>query len=85
MKIKISTVIDIPDDVLLPEHEFPSAVEYIADMITQYVENKHRVDAMTWLVKAKRDATSTEYSIFKFHDGCANACGKLKWEYEEVK
>ena len=83
MKIKISTIIDVPESALVKDAEFPSAIEFIFDMLTQYAEVKHLQEAMDYLVKAHRDATSPEYSIFKYHNSCADICRNLDWKYEQ--
>lgn len=96
MKIKITTIVDVPDMSLLEgEHRIPSATQIIFDAITNYVTAKHCVDAMKWCSKAKvkedteeefnKSANKTEYRLYQHHNYWADACEKLEWSYEEIK
>jgi len=90
MKVKIETVIDIPDKVLLKESEFASAVQLIFDDITNYITCSHLQDAIIWCSKAKtgspeENKNSTEYSIYKHHEWWGKTCGELDWKYKEIK
>jgi hypothetical protein len=86
MKLKISTVIEIPDTLLLQDdYRFDSAVQLVFDAVTNYATVAHLRDATKWLAKSKEDKTSTEYLIFKHHQYWGRVLGDTRWEYEEVK
>lgn len=97
MKIKISTIIEIPDNELLNgDFRWGSAVQVVFDAITNYVSCCHFRDATKWCAKAKvkddndplPDKDSETYSshlIYKYHNFWGNTCDKLEWKYEEVK
>jgi hypothetical protein len=92
VKVRISTVVDIPEAALLKgaEYRFPSAIQILFDDITNYVTCSHLVAAAKWCCKAKagspkEDKSSTEYRIYRHHSVWGKKCGALNWEYEEVK
>jgi len=85
MQVKISTIIDIPDGMLLPGYEYGSACEYIHDNLTNYVTCAHFKDAMKWRVKAMGVESSTEYLIYKSHHDFGEISKKLKWSYEQLE
>lgn len=85
MKLKISTVIDIPESVLLEgEYRFGSAVQLVFDDITNYVTVCHLRDATQWLSKSKGDESSTQYKIFKHHEYWGRLLRDTEWNYKEV-
>ena len=97
MKIKISTIIEIPDNELLKGNfRWNSAVQVVFDAITNYVGCCHFRDATKWCAKAKvkddddplPDKDSETYSshlTYKYHNFWGNTCDKLEWKYEELK
>jgi hypothetical protein len=90
MKLKISTVIDVPDEVLIPgEYRLASAIQLVFDEVTNYVTCRHLSDTVKWCAKAKagsdkENKKSTEYQIYKHHQWWGETCSKLNWDYEEV-
>lgn len=85
MKLRISTVIDIPEDHLIPSERFGSAVQIAFDDVTNYVTVQHLQDAVKWCAIAKEDTKSTQYRIFKHHQTWGRLCSQLDWDYEEIK
>jgi len=81
MKLKISTVVEIDDKYLVPEHKYESAVQFVFDDITNYVTCRHYQDVLQWL----EDKSKSGKRIADHHRSAAELCSKLKWEYEEVK
>lgn len=84
MKIKISTVVDVPDDCLCNDDKYSSAVECIFDGITHYVVMKHIEDSTKWYAKAKDNELSTEFRLYKYHNDWYELCTKLNWNFEKV-
>ena len=76
MKIRISTVIEVPDDQLIKGKEYDSAVQVIFDGVTHYVTCRHLLDAL-------------EYSDFpeikSLHKNWGKICSKLDWKYDKVE
>lgn len=87
MKIRISTVIEIPTDISEQGYEYASAVQNIADSITHYVVIKHHEDAMRWLAKSSKSNSATSEServLFEHHSCWAQRTEGLRWEYDIV-
>jgi len=84
VKLKISTVIDIPENYLIPSERFGSAVQIVFDDITNYVTVGHLSDAVKWCAEAKDYKQSTAYRIFKHHQVWGKLCAALEWDYEEI-
>ena len=85
MKLKISAVIDIPDEVLLEgEYRLGSAIQLVFDDVTNYATVAHLRDAVQWCARAKDDESSSAHGIFKHHQYWGKLLGELDWNYEEV-
>ncbi len=97
MKLKISTIIDIPEEYVFKEEEYrlSSAVQIVFDDITNYVTCKHLQDTTKWCCIAKVDTddekefnekkNDVNYRIYRHHKTWSEICEGLKWEYEEIK
>jgi hypothetical protein len=90
MQVKITTIIDIPDDQLLQgKYKFLSAKQFIFDAIGGYVACKHMQDKLEWKVKAlKVKNTADEETvniIADYHEMLHSLISKLNWDYEEIK
>ena len=66
------------------DYRFPSAAEYIHDILTNYVTCAHLQDSMKWLIKAGHSTDPSTKRIFEHHRDAANLCKDLKWNYEVV-
>lgn len=82
MKIKVSAEIEIPDQHLVKDYEFLSAVQMIFDEIFNYALVSHLEDARKWM-------TMTGYEehkevISKHHSAMADFCRTIDWKYEEM-
>jgi hypothetical protein len=89
MKVRISTVIDVPDEILIKDSELPSAIQIIFDLFTNYAVCQHYADALKWGAKAKigspkEDKNSTEYNLYLYHHEAAKQLQLLNWEYEKA-
>ena len=76
MKIRISTVIEIPDEELIKGRELDCARQIIFDGITNYVTRRHGSDVvMLWEHK----------NLVNIHKNWFDICKKLDWKYEKVE
>ena len=87
MKVKISTVVDIPDDQLEPSARYQSAIQFIFDVIVNYVTFRHQMDALDAMNRAESLGFEpvVKNKIVKHHEFMGDMCKNLKWTYEEVK
>ena len=76
MKIRISTVIEVPDDQLIKGREYDSAVQIIFDGITNYVTRRHLLDALEFHEMGR---------LGNIHSNWGKICGKLEWKYDRVE
>ncbi len=85
MKIKIETIVEIPDDQLFPDiphDQLPKgalegqAKQIIFDSITNFATCAHLVKTLEYTNKHK--------VLAQFHNNWADVCGSLKWKMKRV-
>lgn len=84
MKIKISTIVDVPDTYLDKNNKYVSAVECVSDYIISYLKIRHIEDSSKWFV-ASKDKESPEFRLYKIHHDWYEICNNLKWAVQEAK
>lgn len=82
MKIKVSAEIEIPEQYLIKDYRFESAVDLISTEIVHYAIQKHYEDALRWAaMPGKAEANSI---ISEHHRTWGDFCKTIEWRYEEM-
>lgn len=88
MKLKVSLIVDIPDNMLLMgEHQLLSAKQFIHDTIINYANTKHLEDALKWLSEAEKlkniKNKDIMMKIYEFHRELSKIISKSEWDCED--